>query len=536
MTQGMRREVQDLIMRVEREGLLSRIWARDHRVWNESPAEIENRLGWLDLPRSMLSERRRLADLSAQAIRDGVEHVVLLGMGGSSLAPEVFSRSFPREPGHPALIVLESTVPDAVRAVREAIDPTRTLFIVSSKSGTTIEPLTFMDYFWEETAAAAGGDPGGRFWAITDPGTPLVDLARQRGFGMVVENPPDIGGRYAALSLVGLVPAGLMGVGTADLLRSAGLMAEACGEAVPPGENPAAVLAATMVAAARSGRDKLTVWASEPIERFGLWLEQLVAESLGKSGLGVVPVVGEPLLDLDDYGDDRVFVLLSMDGCDDGPAGDAFERLGRLGHPTVRLELEDLYDLGAQFLLWELATAVAGAFLGLNPFDQPDVEASKVAARQALDGFEERATSPDVAPRSSLEALLEEVRLGDYVAIMAYVHETPGTEEALGELRRAVSERRRIATTVGYGPRFLHSTGQMHKGGPDSIACLQIVGESVELPVPGRGYGFKVLADAQASGDLEALEARGRRVAREVVGADTVAGIEAMARRAATTL
>lgn len=531
MTQGFRREVQDLLARIEREDLVSRIWARDHRVWRESPDGIADRLGWLDLPRSMLGRRQLLGELAADARREGVERVVLLGMGGSSLAPEVFGRTFAPAQGSPGLTVLDSTVPDAVRSVRAQIDPAATLFIVSSKSGTTIEPLTLMAYFWEEAAAVLGDEVPSRFAAITDPGTPLAELARSQGLRWVVENPPDIGGRYAALSLVGLVPAALLGVDTATLLRSAGLMAEACGTAVPCSENPAAVLAATIAAGAAAGRDKLTIWVPEPIAGFGLWLEQLVAESLGKEGRGVVPVVGEPLLEPSAYGEDRLFVMLMLEGDDAGPMSEAFERVADAGHPTVRLELADAYDLGAQFMLWELTTALVGAVMGVDPFDQPDVEAAKAGAKKALEDLAVKGTRPDAGPRGTLERLLAEVRPGDYVAVMAYVPETGPVEEALAALRRRISERHGVATTCGYGPRFLHSTGQMHKGGPESVVGLQIVDTSADLPVPGRPYGLRALVDAQACGDFEALTARRRRVAREVVNGDVATGIRALAER-----
>lgn len=510
-----RRALSDTMARLERTDLVPRVWARDWRVWGDEPDGIEDRLGWLDLPRSMHAHRAYITDLCHAVRAAGTEHVVVLGMGGSSLAPEVLARTFGPQPEHPHLVVLDSTIPDAVRAVRGRIDPARSMFVVSSKSGTTAEPLAFLDYFWAEVAAA-GADPGPRFLAITDPGSPLVDMARERGFSHIVENQPDVGGRYAALSFVGLLPAALAGIDWTQILARGGLMAEACGQAVPGFEHPGVGLAAAMAAGGLSRRDKLTVFISPGIASFGLWLEQLVAESLGKDGRGVVPVIGEPLHAPEAYGSDRVFVHLRLDPGDlyDEQASDLLDRLSAEAHPVVRIEVADLADVGAQFVLWEFATALAGALMGVQPFDQPDVEEAKVHAREALARYIERGSRPDVRSRGSLRELLEDAKDGDYLAIMAFVGEDPETDAALEELRSAVTERHRIATTVGYGPRFLHSTGQLHKGGPDTCIGLQIVGHGDDLDVPGAGYSFGVLGDAQAAGDLEALSAKGRRVAR----------------------
>jgi glucose-6-phosphate isomerase/transaldolase/glucose-6-phosphate isomerase len=316
--------------------------------------------------------------------------------------------------------------------------------------------------------------------------------------------------------MVGLVPAAFLGMDTDMLLQRAGLMADACGPAVPAPEHPAVALATAMAAGFASGRDKLTVWASQPIASFTLWLEQLVAESLGKDAKGVIPVVGEPILADDLYGDDRVFVKLSLAGNErmDSKMDAALDRLGERGHPTLVIDLEDTYDLGAQFVLWELATALAGALMGVQPFDQPDVEEAKVEARKALERYREDLIEPDVGPCASVSELVKQARPGDYVAIMAFVDPKPEAERALTALRKKITEESGLATTLGFGPRFLHSTGQLHKGGTNNVLCLQLVSEGQDLEVPGAGYTFGVLADAQAAGDLAALRARGRRVAR----------------------
>lgn len=521
MTHEFRRQLGDMLARVEREDLISRIWMKDHTVWDEDPTEISDRLGWLELPRAMPVRCGELQRMAGELVRDGTRHVVLLGMGGSSLAPEVFARTFPPAPDHPELIVLDSTHPGTVRSVRERIEPEKTLFIVSSKSGSTIEPSALMAYFWEETMVALTGHPGRGFMALTDPSTSLVALAKDRDFRWVVENRPDIGGRYAALSMVGLVPAAFLGMDVDTLLERAGLMADACGPGVPAPEHPAVALATAMAAGFASGRDKLTVWASHPISSFTLWLEQLVAESLGKDGKGVIPVVGEPLLADDLYGDDRVFVKLSLAGEErlDAKMDAALDRLGERGHPTLIIDLEDPYDLGAQFVLWEFATALAGALMGVRPFDQPDVEEAKVEARKALERYQADLIEPDVGPCALVSELLKQARPGDYVAIMAFVDPTPEADRALAALRKRITEESGLATTLGYGPRFLHSTGQLHKGGTNNVLCLQLVSEGDDLEVPGAGYTFGVLAKAQAAGDLAALRARGRRVARWCVQA-----------------
>ena len=496
--------------------LVGRIWRRDHTVWKPDPTEIADRLGWLDLTDSMDEHVPTLQALAQGVRADGFRHVVLLGMGGSSLGPEVIGQTFSSAPEFPKLLVLDSTVPSAVLAVTEETDPANTLFLVSSKSGTTTEPLAFYSYFRGLVEEAVGKDKAGRhFIAITDPGTSLEKLAQEHGFRRVFPNPPDIGGRYSVLSYFGLVPAALIGVDIPRLLESANRMREQCASLIPNHDNPGARLGANMSTLALQGRDKLILVTSPSIGSFGLWVEQLIAESTGKEGKGIIPVAGEPLVDPASYGDDRLFVYLRLEDDDNADTDAAIVAIESSGQPVVRLELGNLYDLGAEFFRWEFATAVAGAVLGIHPFDQPNVQQAKDETVQGLQEHSASGRLPQVEAASSLANLLSAAGTGDYLAIMAYVHQTPETDQALEDLRRRVTERHHIATTLGYGPRFLHSTGQVHKGGPDSGLFLQLtVDHPKDIPVPDESYTFGVLAEAQALGDLKVLQALGRRVVR----------------------
>ncbi len=485
-----------------------RIWARDPTVWTHDPdtPEIRDRLGWLTVGKAMAQQVKPLAEFADQ-VRAEFTRVVVCGMGGSSLAPEVLWRTFGAAPGYPALHVLDSTDPRAVRRVEQDGDLSRTLFVISSKSGTTQESDSFFRYFWERT-----GGRGTQFVAITDPGTPLERLAGERGFRRAFLNPADIGGRYSALSFFGLVPAALIGVDVATLLHRAHRMAEACAASVPPLENPAAWLGASLGEAALAGRDKATFVLSPGIVSFGLWVEQLIAESTGKEGKGILPVVEEPLGAPAVYGTDRVFVSMRLAG-DDAPA-DA-SRLAALegaGHPVVNLRLEDRYDLGQEFFRWEFATAVAGAALRINPFDQPNVAESKANTKAVL---AKRAAPSPPATAAELERFLAAVRPHDYLALMAYLPPTPENDRRLAAVRLRLRDRLKVATTLGYGPRFLHSTGQLHKGGPPAGHFLQITDPATDdLPIPGEPFGFGALEAAQAEGDLQALRARGRPAIR----------------------
>ena len=519
-------QVTEAMRRIEREDIVGRIWARDHTVWRDDPREIADRLGWLTV---MADMRGRLDDLRAFAdsVREaGFEHVVLLGMGGSSLGPEVIGQSIGAAPESPRLIVLDSTVPSRVRSVAGEIDPAKTLFFVSSKSGGTIEPRMLYKYFRRVVELAVGEErAGAHFVAITDPDTALGDLAAAEGFRRAFENPPDIGGRYSVLSLFGLVPAALIGVDVRRLLDSADGIAARSDASLEIGSNPSAWLGALIAATAQAGRDKLTIMTSPTIASFGLWAEQLLAESTGKEGRGVIPVAGEPLRDADVYGDDRVFVYLRLDGDENAAVDVTTERLAAVGHPVVRLELKSPYDLGGEFFRWEFATAVASALLNVHPFDQPDVQGAKDATSEVLDEFRQQGKLPGTEPDGTIGALTEQARPGDYFAIMAYVEQTRGVDAALSELRKQIMERHKIATTMGYGPRFLHSTGQVHKGGPNSGLFLQLTASEEELEIPGEPFGFAALVSAQALGDLRALRAAGRRSARRGLGPDAEGGI-----------
>jgi transaldolase/glucose-6-phosphate isomerase len=512
---------------LEHRDVFNRIWRKDHTVWRSDPEEISNRLGWLTVTDQMVEQTPNLLAFASEIRQEGYQHVVLLGMGGSSLGPEVLRRSFTPVQGYPELLVLDSTVPAQIGNVTQQIDPARTLFLVSSKSGGTTETLSFYRYFRRlAEAAMPGGGAGRNFVAITDPGTSLETLGKDDGFRRVFLNPPDIGGRYSVLSYFGLVPAALAGIDIEKLLDRADCMRQEGAAGVPGHDNPGAQLGALIGAMAGSGRDKVTVITPPAISSFGLWAEQLIAESLGKEGKGVVPVAGEPLLGPEAYGNDRFFVYLRVAGEPDATTEAAVDAIEAAGHPVARLELSDRYDLGAEFFRWDLATAVAGAILDVHPFDQPDVQGSKDNTNGVLDVFLKDGSLPDQVGAGSLTQLLAQASAGDYLAIMPYTPMGAEADGLLADLRQRVMERHRIATTLGYGPRFLHSTGQLHKGGPASGLYLQLtMTHSDDLAIPGQRYGFATLASAQAIGDFQALSNLGRRAVRVELGEDPVAGL-----------
>jgi transaldolase/glucose-6-phosphate isomerase len=488
--------------------LPKRIWARDPTVWKDDPntPEIRDRLGWLTVGKAM-AQQVKVLNAFAGEVRAEFDRVVLCGMGGSSLAPEVLWRTFGAAPGHPSLHVLDSTDPRAVRQAEQQGDLAKTLFIISSKSGTTQESDSFFRYFWERT-----GGRGSQFIAITDPGTPLEQLAGERRFRRTFLNPPDIGGRYSALTYFGLVPAALIGVDVETLLHRAHRMAEACASCVPALENPAAWLGAILGEGALAGRDKATFVLSPGIASFGLWVEQLIAESTGKEGKGILPVADEPLGPPEVYGADRVFVSLVLAGEADRGIESRLAALESAGHPVVHLRLDDRYDLGLEFFRWEFATAVAGAVLRINPFDQPNVAESKANTKAVL--AKRSPTSPAASARE-LEKFLTGIKAGDYLAIMAYLPPAPENDRQLAAIRLRLRDRLKVATTLGYGPRFLHSTGQLHKGGPPVGHFIQITEPlKKDLPIPGEPFSFGQLEAAQAEGDLLALRARGRPAIR----------------------
>src|SRR5882672_7661431 len=535
-----------------RANVVERIWNRDVSLWKQEESHhkiIKNSLGWLTVATEMLTAANELRSF-ADSVRASGEfrHLMVCGMGGSSLCPEVLRQTFGRQDAYPALLVLDSTDPDAVNNFRNQIDIGRCLFIIASKSGTTTEPIVFHRYWYNEVAQQSA-EPGKSFITITDPRSQMADTAAAEGFRRIFLNQPDIGGRYSALSYFGMVPAALMGLEFEKLLRGAETMARACGERVQANENPGAVLGAVLSECALAGRDKLTIVTDQKLAALGLWIEQLIAESTGKEGKGIVPVVGEPLGPVSAYGNDRVFVSISV-----GAPGDEtketkskLEALKAAGHPVVYRSLGETYDLGAEFFLWEMATAFAGWRLGINPFDQPNVQESKDKTKALLDEYAREGKLPEQTPlasdsqlsvyagseagasgsvREALQKHCAKIKAGDYVALLAYVEETPEIEAAMQSIRTEVRAATRCATTTGYGPRFLHSTGQLHKGGPDSGVFIQLTApDKVDLDVPGAPYTFGILKQAQALGDFQSLLAHGRRAIRVDLGADSVAGL-----------
>lgn len=479
---------------LEARGAVGRLWARDHTLWQDDPTEVADRLGWLDVAGAMATQEERLVTFADALVADGVEHVVVMGMGGSSLFPEVLARSFPPQAGHPALRVLDTTDPAAVARITHECPPEASVYIASSKSGGTIETLSHL-----ATIVELAGDTS-RVVAVTDPGTALAERATDERFRALFENPADIGGRYSALSFFGLVPAAAAGLDVAGLLLSASA-ATASLQAPDPAENAGLRLAAALAGGVRAGRDKVTLVVDGEIETIGLWLEQLLAESLGKHGTGVVPIAGERLGPPEVYGDDRLFVAIGEHH--------GLDPLVAAGHPVVRLPSAGPAGLGELVLTWEVATALCGAALGINAFDQPDVAAAKAATAEVLEqGVSDVAETP-------LADLLAQVGEGDYVAIQAYIDPEAGAVDAIEDARTAIRDRLRVATTVGLGPRFLHSTGQLHKGGPPSGVFIQVVGDDpADVAIPGRPFGFSTLKHAQAEGDLATLRSRGLRAGR----------------------
>jgi len=486
-------EAANALAQLEKDDAVARMWQGDHTLWQDDPTEVADRLGWLHSPAEMADRVEELDAFAAEATNDGLRHAVILGMGGSSLFPEVLAKTFAES--RLGLHVLDTTDPAAVLRISEELLLDRTLLIPASKSGTTIETTSALSHFWGRV------DDGRRFAAITDAGTPLADLAHERGFRALFENRADIGGRYSALSFFGIVPAALMGAIPAGLLSSAHQMLDGCGAGVPAAANPGARLAAVLAGAARSGRDKLTVLMPPTVSSFGSWLEQLVAESTGKHGTGLLPVVDEPVGPPDVYGKDRVFVSYGTGG--------ELDALASAGHPVVVLPVPEPTALGGEVVRWEIATALLGALLGINPFDQPDVAAAKDATARVLrEGLPELPTQP-------VEVLTGQLRAGDYLALQAYVDPGSPLVDELERVRIVLRDRHRVATTLGLGPRYLHSTGQMHKGGPATGVFLQVVGDDpVDADIPGQSYGFARLKQAQAAGDLEALQSRGLRAGR----------------------
>lgn len=492
-----------------------RIWTKDTSVWtsDESVAKtIKNSLGWLTVAEEMTGVVDELREF-AEEVRGKFRHVMVCGMGGSSLCPEVLARTFGRQEGFPELLVLDSTDPDVIASFAARIEVEKCLFIIASKSGTTTEPNVFFKYWYDRVKS------GENFIAITDPGSPFVESAREKGFKKIFLNQSDIGGRYSALSYFGMVPAALIGLDIRDLLVRAS-------KVLP---DTALRLGVVIGECANAGRDKLTFVIDPQLATLGLWIEQLIAESTGKQGKGILPVVGEPLGDPSVYGEDRMFVSISLGGLAE-ETQTTLSALADAGHPIIRRELKDLYDLGAEFFTWEFATACAGWRLGINPFDQPNVQEAKDATKELLELFVSHGRLPDASPTLSPseagQAQLAKIRPGDYIAFLNFFEETPEIDRKCQEIRMRMRDITKCATTIGYGPRFLHSTGQLHKGGPNTgVFFLLTANDKVDFPVPQEGYTFSILKEAQALGDLRALTGRDRRVVQVHLGDDVLGGL-----------
>ncbi len=531
---------------------VARLWTKDASLWTSSGEEAW--LGWLEVIDAQRGEIAAHTALAEAIVAEGFTDVLLLGMGGSSLGPEVLSRVIGGAPGSPRLHVLDSTDPAQVLRFDEAVDLRTTLVVVASKSGTTLEPNVFLAYFFDRLTQVVGPAEAGRHVvAITDPGSQMQAAAERDGFRAIAFGEPTVGGRFSILSAFGMVPAALTGIDTGRLLDEASQMAQACRED-DAAANPGVALGVVIGEAAKAGRDKLTIVASPGIAPLGAWLEQLVAESTGKNGVAVIPVDLEPRGEPSTYGSDRLFVYLRLASGPDGGQDEFIEQLNRSGQPVVQIDLQDVYALGQEFFRWQFATAVTGSVLGINPFDQPDVEASKIKTRVLTDAFEQegalpaeapvvldadmaiftdeaniRAIGPVATPAEAIAAHLRRVGSGDYVALLAYIDMNIDNIAALQEMRAVIRAQSGAATCLGFGPRFLHSTGQAYKGGPDTGVFLQITcDDATDLQVPGRAFTFGVVKAAQARGDFGVLEDRGRRALRVHLGPDVAAGLQAL--------
>jgi glucose-6-phosphate isomerase len=518
--------------------IIHRIWAHDFTVWKPVPTEISNRLGWLHTAEIMEEIVPHLNEFVEEIRKAGYKDALLLGMGGSSLAPQVFLKTFGRKEDYPRLSVLDTVDSDAITAQSRVLDPAETLYIVSSKSGSTIETLSLMKYFYLNEAVSAGKEyAGNHFVAITDPKSPLEQVADHNHFRTKFLNDPNIGGRYSALSYFGLVPAALLGIDLVRLLGQAITAMHACETSVNIRENPGAWLGAILGELAKVGRNKVTLVTSPRIASFGDWVEQLIAESTGKEGKGLVPIIGEPVGPPEVYGNDRLFVYMRLEG--DVEYDDAVARLEETGQPVVRLQLHDIYELGRQFFIWEMAVAITGYIIGINPFDQPNVESAKILARKMVSDIASSGSSslkePDLfagdvlvygnihgkALSEVLGEFLTQAKSGAYVAIQAYLEPSHETDKVLLEIRRKIRDRYKLATTIGYGPRYLHSTGQLHKGDAGHGLFIQVtagnsedMGIPDEIGSPASSMTFSLLKQAEALGDNQALVEAGRRIVR----------------------
>jgi transaldolase/glucose-6-phosphate isomerase len=535
-------------------GTVSGLWQGDAQVWTGS--DESKWLGWLNITEDQIAHNADFKKLAEDVKNGGFSDILLLGMGGSSLGPEVLAESFGQIPGFPKLRVLDSTDPAQVKAFENKVDLAKTLFVVSSKSGSTLEPNIFKQYFFEQVKKAVGADKAGsHFIAVTDPGSKLLDVAKKDGFRTIFPGLTNIGGRYSVLSNFGIVPGAAMGIDTGKFLSQTQQMVEATRPRIPVGQNPGVVLGLILGLAAKNGQDKLTIITSTGIHDLGAWLEQLIAESTGKLGKGIIPVDRERLGAPEVYGKDRVFAYLRLESEKDAEQDAKISALEKAGVPVVRIVVKDIYNLGQEFFRWEIATATAGAILGINPFNQPDVEASKIATRNLTSEYEKKGSLPAEIPlldeggiklfadarnaeelisaageeRSLLgflTAYLDRITAGDYLGLLAYIEMNPKHEAHLQDMRLAVRDQDQVATALGFGPRFLHSTGQAYKGGPNSGVFVQITADDAkDLPVPDQKYTFGVVKAAQARGDFQVLAERGRRALRIHLGPDVESGL-----------
>jgi len=555
LPQGLRGAVDLAVADWQANSKVDRFWQKDASLWTKDGEE--NWLGWIDIVERQQQDLANLSELGADVETGGFKTVLLLGMGGSSLCPEVLAETFGQQPEFPALRILDSTDPAQVKAVRDSLNLEETLVIVASKSGSTLEPNILKQYFFEQMQDAVGaGEAGGHFVAITDPGSKMEQVAKADGFRYIFYGDPRIGGRYSALSNFGLVPATAAGLHTGRLLDEAAKAVAAAKQAL--GENPAVELGLILGTAAIAGRDKITIFTSPEIYDLGAWLEQLIAESTGKLGKGITPVDREAIGAPQVYGDDRIFAYVKLAGTADSSLDAKVAAIEAAGHPVIHIEISDLYEIFGQFFTWEVATAVAGSVMGINPFNQPDVESAKIETRALTEAYEKTGTLPErepvlvdggigiyateayadtlkfAAPAATLagylRAHLSQIHAGDYFAVLAFLPMFPEHEAAIQGFRHKVRDVKRVATCLGFGPRFLHSTGQDYKGGPNTGVFLQITAEhAVDVDVPRQTYSFGVVIDAQAAGDLAVLESRGRRALRVHVGADVAAGLKALA-------
>jgi transaldolase / glucose-6-phosphate isomerase len=538
---------------------MARLWRGDPSLWTGD--DEDKWIGWLSIVDDRLEHLKELNDAAADAAKAGFTHTLLLGMGGSSLCPEVLKITYGQQPGHPELHVLDSTDPAQIKSVENQVDLAKTLCIVASKSGSTLEPNIFKQYFFERMQQTVGKEKAGQhFMAITDPGSKMQQVAESDRFRKIFFGRPSIGGRYSALSNFGMAPAAIMGLDVAKFLQRASEMVQVCKPEVPTDQNPGAVLGAILGTLGNLGRNKITFMTSPGIHDLGAWLEQLIAESTGKIGKGLIPVDREALGAPEVYGNDRVFVHLRLADELDTLQTQKLEVLRNASHPVVEIELADTYDLGQEFFRWEIATAVAGSILKINPFNQPDVEASKIVTRQLTEAYETSGKLPEEAPlfgdgtiklftdernaanlnklagsdrslTGFLRAHLSQLNPGDYMALLAYIEMNSAHEESLQAMRHAVRDRKHVATCLGFGPRFLHSTGQAYKGGPNTGVFLQITCEdAADLPVPGQKYTFGIVKAAQARGDFQVLADRKRRALRVHLPKDVEAGLETLSR------